>query len=196
MDVSSSKKYPSGALSNFAPHPFMYHGTRVNSMEGFLQGLKFKNPEMQKHVFTLVGFAAKKKGSKKNWQGQQHTLWFFGKPVDRLGDDYQAILDDVYNELTRQNAGFRKALLATGNAVFSHSIGKRNAKNTVLTENEFCRRLTAMRDYAKDINDGNDVSSKGLTGRFTEDIESLGNDQKELDPEMGDILDRNFYDLL
>jgi hypothetical protein len=28
-------------------------------MEGFLQGLKFKNPKMQIHIFTLVGRAAK-----------------------------------------------------------------------------------------------------------------------------------------
>ena len=157
MDISSRNKYPSGALSNFAPHPFLYRGIKINSMEGFLQGLKFKNPEMQKHVFTLVGRAAKSKGAKKNWQKQQHTLWLFGQPIDRLSDDYQAILDDVYNELTRQNEGFRKALLATMNATLTHAIGNRNPKNTVLTESEFVSRLTKMRDYARELEDDNNV---------------------------------------
>lgn len=151
MDIGSRNTYPGGALSNFSPHPFLYCGNVVNSMEGFLQGLKFKNPEMQKHVFTLVGFAAKKKGSKKNWQHQDHTLWLFGNAIDRLGDDYQAILDDVYKEVTRQNKGFRKALIATGNAVMTHSIGKRNPKNTVLTESEFVSRLHKMRVYAIEL---------------------------------------------
>lgn len=151
MDISSRNKYPSGSLSNFAPHPFVYKGKKINSMEGFLQGLKFKNPEMQKHVFTLVGRAAKSKGANKNWQKNKHTLWLFGSPVDRLSDDYQAILDDVYMELTRQNEGFRKALLATGNATLTHSIGNRNPKNTVLTESEFVSRLNNMRIYAQEL---------------------------------------------
>ena len=45
MDIKSGNKYPSGALSNFAPHPFVLDGNEVNSMEGFLQGLKFKSRE-------------------------------------------------------------------------------------------------------------------------------------------------------
>ena len=65
MDISSKSSYPGGALSNFAPHPFKFRGFEVNSMEGFLQGLKFKSPEMQAEVFKLVGRAAKKKGAKK-----------------------------------------------------------------------------------------------------------------------------------
>ena len=48
MDIGSQNGYPSGALSNFAPHPFEIDGIKCNSMEGFLQSLKFSNPEMQK----------------------------------------------------------------------------------------------------------------------------------------------------
>ena len=67
MDISSTNGYPSAALSNFAPHPFKFDGIEVASMEGFLQSLKFKNPEMQKYVCTLVGRAAKFKGKDKKW---------------------------------------------------------------------------------------------------------------------------------
>lgn len=50
MDIGSQNSYPASALSNFAPHPFIIDGIECNSMEGFLQSLKFKNPEMQKEV--------------------------------------------------------------------------------------------------------------------------------------------------
>lgn len=62
MEVGGNNKtYPGRNLSNFFPHPFIFRGFEVSSMEGFLQGLKFKSPEMQAEVFKLVGLAAKKK---------------------------------------------------------------------------------------------------------------------------------------
>ena len=62
MDIGSGKEYPSNALSNFAPHPFVFDGVEISSFEGFLQSLKFSNPDMQKEVCKLVGKAAKAKG--------------------------------------------------------------------------------------------------------------------------------------
>ena len=50
MDIHSKGKYPANALSNFAPHLFILDGVECCSMEGFLQSLKFKNPEVQKPV--------------------------------------------------------------------------------------------------------------------------------------------------
>ncbi len=34
MDIGSGKEYPSNALSNFSPHPFVFDGVECNSMEG------------------------------------------------------------------------------------------------------------------------------------------------------------------
>ena len=76
MDIGSGKEYPSNALSNFSPHPFEIDGVKCNSMEGFLQGIKFESPEMQEYVCSLVGFGAKKKGRNKNWQ---QTQTYIGK---------------------------------------------------------------------------------------------------------------------
>ena len=145
MDIGSGHGYPEAALSNFAPHPFMFRGLQVNSMEGFLQGLKFKNPEMQKHVFTLVGKAAKFKGKKKKWFRDQ-TLYFQGEPIDRHSQEYQDLLDEVFHELFYWNLGARSALISTHRAVLKHSIGKKNPSETVLTRSEFCGRLTKIRD--------------------------------------------------
>lgn len=46
MDIGSGSGYPSSSLSNFAPHPFVIDGIECNSMEGFLQSLKFENQDM------------------------------------------------------------------------------------------------------------------------------------------------------
>ena len=50
MDIGSGSGYPSSNLSNFSPHGFVVDGVECASMEGFLQSLKFQDPEMQKHV--------------------------------------------------------------------------------------------------------------------------------------------------
>jgi predicted NAD-dependent protein-ADP-ribosyltransferase YbiA (DUF1768 family) len=147
MDIGSGKDYPANALSNFAPHPFIIDGIACNSMEGFLQSLKFKNPEMQKQVCTLVGSAAKFKGKPKEWWKTQ-TLWWQGKEIDRHGQEYQDLLDRAYNELFR-NEGFRKALSATNNSSLTHSIGKSDSHRTILTVQEFCSRLYKLRDQIK-----------------------------------------------
>ena len=71
MDIGTGNTYPSNALSNFSPHPFVIDGVECNSMEGFLQSLKFDSVDMQRHVCTLVGKAAKFKGKKKKWWKKQ-----------------------------------------------------------------------------------------------------------------------------
>ena len=147
MDIKSGKTYPSCALSNFSPHPFELDGVECASMEGFLQGLKFKNPDMQVEVCKLVGFAAKKKGSKKNWK-QEGVLWWKGESIDRFADEYQELLDRAYDAIAK-NSGFRKALLASNDAVITHSIGKRKEKDTILTTREFCGRLMRLRAKIK-----------------------------------------------
>lgn len=144
MDIGSKCGYPASSLSNFSPHPFVIDGVECASMEGFLQSLKFSSIEMQEYVCTLVGLAAKKKGRKKNWQ-QSQTLYWRGKEYKRDSEEYQLLLDRAYDELFK-NSGFRKALVATGNATITHSIGKNNINETVLTTREFCSRLMKLRE--------------------------------------------------
>lgn len=151
MDIGSGSGYPSSALSNFSPHPFVFEGIQINSMEGFLQSLKFSNPEMQEHVCTLVGKAAKFKGKKKKWFRDQ-TLYWKGKPIARRSEAYQILLDNAYYEMAIQSKSFRNALLATGNATLTHSMGKNKESETVLTEKEFVSRLTNIRKMLQSSN--------------------------------------------
>ena len=144
MDIGSTNGYPSAALSNFAPHPFIFDGVEIASMEGFLQSLKFKNPEMQKYVCTLVGRAAKFKGKDKNWYREQKLYWQ-GQEFKRDSKEYQILLNKAYNALYQQNEGFRKALEVSKPGILTHSIGKTKENETVLTQSEFCGRLMKLR---------------------------------------------------
>ncbi len=144
MDIKSGKDYPASALSNFAPHPFVFRGIECNSMEGLLQAVKFKNPEMAKFTCTLVGRKAKAHGRGKNWQEKQ-TLWWNGEAIKRDSDEYQELLDEAFNAMFDQNEKAKKALLASGSAVLKHSIGRTKQSETVLTKKEFCSRLTQIR---------------------------------------------------
>lgn len=143
MDVGSNGSYPSNALSNFSAHEFYIDGVRCASMEGFLQSLKFSNPDMQEHVCSLIGIAAKRAGKDKDWKKRQILYWR-GQKIGHRSKEYQDLLDRAYLALFR-NEGFRNALRAAGDATFTHSVGKRKEGETVLTISEFCRRLNWLR---------------------------------------------------
>ena len=144
MDISSRASYPANSLSNFAPHVFEIDDIHCASMEGFLQSLKFASPDMQVYVCTLVGMGAKKKGAKKNWRTKQ-VLYWKGQEIKRDSKEYQDLLDRAYMALYK-NEGFRNALHSVTNMTFTHSIGKNKQSETVLTAQEFCSRLTKLRD--------------------------------------------------
>ena len=144
MDIGTGRGYPASSLSNFSPHPFIFDGVKCNSMEGFLQSLKFKNPDMQREVCLMVGKKAKFKGKPKKWWRTQ-TLWWKGKEIDRHSEEYQQLLDGAYWALF-ENSKFKCALKASQSAVLRHSIGKSDASRTILTRREFCRRLEIMRE--------------------------------------------------
>jgi len=74
-------------------------------------------------------------------------------PIKRDSIEYQNLLDRAYTELYK-NTKFKNALEASGDATLTHSIGKTDKKQTVLTIKEFCSRLTMLRDFGTlEIND-------------------------------------------
>ena len=144
MDIRSGAGFPASNLSNFSVHPFEIDGVLCNSMEGFLQSLKFKNPDMQAEVCKLYGKTAKFRGKNKKWWKTQKLYWR-GVEYDRHSKEYQKLLDRAYYELGK-NSSFKRALLATGNSNLTHSIGKKDPTRTILTEKEFVSRLMKLRE--------------------------------------------------
>ena len=90
------------------------------------------------------------KGKKKKWYRDQMLYWQ-GEIYPRDSQAYQDLLDRAFAALAT-NEGFRKALLATGNANLTHSIGKNKITETVLTRQEFCSRLMNIRERIKKEN--------------------------------------------
>jgi hypothetical protein len=148
LDIGSGNGYPESALSNFSPNKFIFDGVECNSIEGVLQSFKFNNIEMQRFVCTLVGKGAKFKGKKKKWWLKQELYWN-GVSYKRDSKEYQKLLDILYETAYDQCESFRRALIATGKATLTHSMGKNKTNETILTEREFCSRLTKLRDYGR-----------------------------------------------
>ncbi|MGD9868404.1 MAG: hypothetical protein AB7U38_10450 [Hyphomicrobiales bacterium] len=144
VEIASKAAFPGGQLSNFAPHAFEIDGVPCACMEGFLQSLKFADPEMALKVCAMRGPKAKRTGRKGRWRHSQMLHWR-GAAFDRHGAEYQALLDRAYDALFEQSAGFREALAATGTRPLAHSMGRSEPHQTVLTIEEFCGRLARLR---------------------------------------------------
>lgn len=148
MDIKAGNPYPAGALSNFAKRPFMLDGVQCQSIEGFVQGLKFQDPEMQKQICSMHGYRAKLAGRGVCWQ-QEQTLYWKTEPIKRNSEQYQQLLDRAFVSMFMQNRQARQALISTGNENLTHSVGWHDPRDTVLTEKELCSRLMLIREQLK-----------------------------------------------
>ena len=155
LDIHSDHPYPSCELSNFAPHYFVFDNVFCASMEGLIQAFKFSDPEVQKKVCGLEGIIAKKRGRQMNlvWKGLQ-VVWWYGVEMPRESQEYQLLLNRAYTALFHQVTRFRKALVDSRDSILRHSIGSNDPEHTVLTEEEFTSRLTALRLFAQKLEKG------------------------------------------
>lgn len=144
IDIYFRLPGPAGQLSNLAHNPFIMDGLFFGSTEGFLQGLREKNPDIQKEIFELHGIEAKKAGGIRPIKGQ--TLYWQGKPFDRHSEFYQELLYRMYMHCFVQNEKYQKALYESLGKKLIHSIGKSDPFDTILTEDEFIGNLNKIRD--------------------------------------------------
>ena len=146
IDIYSGGKYPANTLSNFAKHPFEFRGFTINSMEGLIAGLTYKDPIEQMRIFLLTGIDAK------HATMPTGRLYWQGKPLDRYSQEYQDFFDEAYDALYT-NVDFKKALDSTKGKELKHSLGNKDRTKTLLTEEEFVGRLRRLRDtgHSKEI---------------------------------------------
>ena len=136
-EVILSKRHELGIFSNFAATPFVFHGKKYASVEGFWYMLAFpdgpddprrKNPAVQwkfsrDEVANMVAFEAKDAGGVAeqnmavlgiNW------VTFEGKRLKYMsrekGEHYRLIVE-VIREKVRQNPQVEKLLLSTGDLI-------------------------------------------------------------------------------
>lgn len=146
MDIIFGTTYPASALSNLAPHAFIFDGVPCASAEGPLQSFKYEHVESQRAICLLSGREAKRRGQVRNqeWRAAQ-CLWWKGMAYPRNSRWYQRLLDCLYESLFT-NIEFRNALVCTGSEELTHSMGSRDPRVTILTEEEFCSRLMKLRE--------------------------------------------------
>lgn len=148
IDIHSKGEYPANVLSNFYPNEFIFDGVRCASMEGLLQSLKTKNKKRAELVRSYSGKHAKMFFSRKpqnlRWKLTGKLYWN-GRAMSRYSDEYQRFLDEAFFAMC-QNPCFSKALADAAQLQLSHSIGKTDERDTVLTEYEFISRLQKCRE--------------------------------------------------
>lgn len=145
MDIRTGAGGVAGRLSNLTHRRFLFDGIECGSIEGALQSFKFKDPNMQAEICKLGGMKAKRSGSSKNWR-QKQVLYWKGNEIKRDSQEYQKLLDLLYQSAFDQCEKYRKDILSCVGVTFTHSIGKRKVQDTVLTTQEFTSRLKKLRD--------------------------------------------------
>jgi len=136
-EVILSKRNELGLLSNFAPTPFVFHGKRYASLEGFWQMMKYpegpkdaraKFPGLQwkysrEQVAQMVAFEANKAGAlASDNMTKMGITWvsFEGKHFEYKpaapGEHYKLIVAATWAKV-KQNPEVEKVLLATGNLI-------------------------------------------------------------------------------
>ena len=129
---------------------FKFRGKMVNSIEGVLQGIKYKDKKTQNLVLKYSGVDAyHTRGANSNdFWGEQGILYWQGKPMRRECEEYQSFLDELYLSAAK-NPIYKRCLLATGNKYLLHHIGNEDQKQTVLTRFEYEQRLNSLREFVK-----------------------------------------------
>lgn len=144
LDIWSTGEYPADVLSNLCSNRFRLDGIECQSMEGFLQSLKYADPGRQRQICSMKGRNAKRQ-STTTWQTDQ-VVWWRGRAIDRQGTEYQDLLRRAYQAMFDQNDRFRAALMASRGKRLCHTQGNRDPFATILTEQEFCSILTEIRE--------------------------------------------------
>lgn len=146
----NNKGCESKVLSNLFHYEFTFRNIKLNSIESFFQGIKFKDKEIQKLVFTYSGKDSNyiKGCTDYNWK-ENGIIYFQGKEIDRFSQEYEDLVNELYVSAI-QNPLYRLALKKC-DVYIMHSIGDKNKKDSVLTRYEFEYILNSLKDFIKNI---------------------------------------------
>mgnify|MGYP001624103143 FL=1 len=141
----------SRTLSNLYPMAFKFRGKKVASIEGIMQGIKYKDRHIQNLILKYSGIDAyhTRGANSQDFWGNTGYLYWQGKPIRRDSEEYQIFVDEIFLSASK-NPIYRRCLLATGDKYLLHHIGKESIDETVLTRFEFELRLNSLRSYLRD----------------------------------------------
>ena len=136
-------------LSNLFPYEFEFRGKKLNCIESFFQGIKFKDPTMQTLVLKYSGFDANrvKVCSEYDWKLTGIVYWQ-GQAIDRYSKEYELLVDELYISAL-QNPLYRNAIKNCPVDII-HSISDQEKNNSVFTRYEFEKELNCLKEFLKD----------------------------------------------
>ena len=138
-------------LSNLFPYKFTFKGKQMGSIEGFFQGIKFKDINMQNLVLTYSGLDSNniKIASDYDWKEDGNVYWQ-GKPINRFSEEYDNLIDELYISAI-QNPLYRNILKKCDKYIL-HEMGTLDKEDTVFTRYEFEKQLNCLKDFLKGRN--------------------------------------------
>jgi hypothetical protein len=172
IDIGTKSSNPIGKkLSSFNNWGFIFDGIECKSIESVLQSFKFKDAEEQIKICGLLGYQAKYNGMKSNQWKETQTLYWIGKEYPRRSREYHELLLNLFRECFEQNNEARGLLLATGDEPLSHSIGKSDPSDTILTDKELIVLLVLLRKEFRERNMEKHYTFKEIQ-QIAEDMQS------------------------
>lgn len=146
-DVCAKGRHPEDILSNFCNNDFCHDGVQCACMAAFLQSLKYKDEELQRGIcFTFGDYVSRYSTS--DWQKDQ-TVWWKGQPMNRQSPEYLDFVREAYQSMFLWCGRFRYALMKTEGRQLVYNSGKEDPYKTILTDQEFCKILTDLRECHK-----------------------------------------------
>jgi predicted NAD-dependent protein-ADP-ribosyltransferase YbiA (DUF1768 family) len=108
-------------ISNLAPTPFELDGAAYASVEGFWQGLKFRQPEARARIAALAGQEAMRAGRA---APPSEAVIYQGLSIAAGRPEHWALMRRACEAKFEQNEAARSALLATGERLLTHKARK------------------------------------------------------------------------
>ena len=154
-----------GRLRTFADRRFWFDGVECASIESVLEAFKFRDIYTQEYVASLSARDAYYEGQKEEaalWKDTRKLYWN-GTVYDRDGEDYQKLLNILFQAIFEQDAQFRLDVAFLKNAVVKSKVGSRNPEGTVLTKNEYISHLlhfsggSCLQEVQPSVREENDI---------------------------------------
>jgi len=148
LNISSkSKDWRAKRLSNFSDDPFVIDGVEINSVEGFIQGIKFyENHHYRRECFRANTIKEKLRAQYLGRKmAEKKFVWWKGEKIKYGSRKHHKLIERAIRAKFEQNREAMRALLATRGIKLIHQIGQRELKKSSLPAKLFCKILTKIR---------------------------------------------------
>ena len=136
------------SLSNLYPYTFYMDGYSIKSMEGFLQSLKTNDTNEKVKMWGMYGVSCWKYGQQfNNWKDNQILFWD-NHSIYRHSKDYDLLIQRAYDSLL-ENEEFYENLKKSIGYKLTHSMGKTDKSDSLLTKHEYIENMERIRDKIK-----------------------------------------------